>query len=169
MVLAIVISVPSTIYWQYDAAPQLYGCHCHHPLPFANAVEAINKLKAQAWKKSPPTARLERPRRHVAKPKTPRRLRRHRPHYLRRCFGRLKYRVAIAPRHLRLLRCIRACACPSPSHRFLLKFLITKYGGGKMYQRCKPMMIGLIAGTLAAQFVPMVVGTIYYFITGKTL
>jgi hypothetical protein len=52
---------------------------------------------------------------------------------------------------------------------FLLKFLITKYGGGKMYQRCKPMMIGLIAGTLAAQFVPMVVGTIYYFITGKTL
>ena len=52
---------------------------------------------------------------------------------------------------------------------FLLKWLFTKYGGGRIYQQCKPLFIGLIAGTLLGQFIPMIVGTVYYIATGKTV
>ena len=52
---------------------------------------------------------------------------------------------------------------------FAIKALVTKYGGGKMYQECKPAMVGLVAGTLTGEFIPMLVGTIYYFSTGKTI
>ncbi len=39
---------------------------------------------------------------------------------------------------------------------------ITRYGGARLYQQLKPLMIGLIVGELAARFVPSVVGTVAY-------
>jgi len=52
---------------------------------------------------------------------------------------------------------------------FFLKWIFTKYGGGRVYQRSKPLFIGLIAGTLMGQFIPMIVGTLYYVFTGQTV
>jgi len=49
-----------------------------------------------------------------------------------------------------------------------IKALVSKYGGGHMYQRLKPLMIGLIAGSMVAKFLPMIIGTVYYLITGHS-
>ena len=50
---------------------------------------------------------------------------------------------------------------------WLAKVAATGLGGHKFYERVKPMMIGLIAGELFAATIPMVVGAIYYLITGR--
>ena len=52
---------------------------------------------------------------------------------------------------------------------WLLKCLITKYGGGRLYQDCKPLFVGMIAGTLAEELVQMIIGTCFYFITGTAV
>lgn len=51
---------------------------------------------------------------------------------------------------------------------WLLKTLITKFGGAGVYQKCKPIMFGLIAGEMLGGVVPMIVSLIYYLITGDT-
>ncbi|MGI6355454.1 MAG: hypothetical protein GX937_11555 [Lentisphaerae bacterium] len=173
MVLAIVISIPATIYWQYDRGAQLYGWpRASSTYPFANAVDIIIKLKAQGLEK---IAASRQGFGHLAAMSPS-------PEHLAAfaitalltfvvAFGRLKFHWW--PLHPVIFVFLGGGQGMSMSFSFglgfLIKFLITKYGGGKMYQRCKPMMIGLIAGSLAAQFLPMVVGTIYYFIAGKTL
>jgi len=43
-----------------------------------------------------------------------------------------------------------------------IKTAVTRYGGARLYQRLKPLMIGLIAGELFAKLVPSVVGAIAY-------
>ena len=48
-----------------------------------------------------------------------------------------------------------------------IKTAVSRYGGGKAYQRIKPLMIGIIAGDLAGRFTPMLVGIIFYAFTGK--
>ncbi len=41
-----------------------------------------------------------------------------------------------------------------------------RFGGEKTYHKYKPFMIGLIAGEVCAVCVTIVIGTIYYFVTG---
>ncbi len=48
-----------------------------------------------------------------------------------------------------------------------LKVAVARYGGGSLYNRLKPLMIGLIAGSVLAQIIPMVVGLIYYLLTSS--
>lgn len=50
---------------------------------------------------------------------------------------------------------------------WLLKVLITRFGGASIYQKCKPLMFGLIAGEMLGGVVPMIVSVIYYAITGE--
>jgi hypothetical protein len=50
---------------------------------------------------------------------------------------------------------------------WLVKVLVTKYGGGSVYRTLKPVMIGLIAGEMAAGVVTMIIGAAYYFVTGQ--
>jgi hypothetical protein len=49
---------------------------------------------------------------------------------------------------------------------WLVKKFTTKYGGAKVYQRLKPLMIGLIAGEVMGAVVPSIIGVIYFSITG---
>jgi hypothetical protein len=49
---------------------------------------------------------------------------------------------------------------------WIIKTGITKYGGATAYQNAKPLMIGLIAGSMLGKFIPVVVGPISYFVTG---
>ncbi len=48
----------------------------------------------------------------------------------------------------------------------MVKSSVVKFGGLHTYHRVKPLMIGLIAGELLAAVGWMIVGTIYYFVTG---
>lgn len=50
---------------------------------------------------------------------------------------------------------------------WLVKNLITKYGGARTYERVKPVMFGLIAGEMIGAVIPCVVGFIYYLATGN--
>ena len=50
---------------------------------------------------------------------------------------------------------------------WLIKVAVTKYGGAAMYQRLKPLMIGIIAGDMLGGLVPMIVGLVYYLVTNE--
>ena len=50
---------------------------------------------------------------------------------------------------------------------FAIKHLVTKFGGGKLYQELKPLMCGLICGEFLAGILAMVISVIYYFVTGE--
>jgi len=48
-----------------------------------------------------------------------------------------------------------------------IKVLVTKYGGAGVYHKLKPLMIGVIAGDLLGGLIPMIIGLIYYLVTGE--
>ena len=50
---------------------------------------------------------------------------------------------------------------------WLLKTLVTKYGGIPIYRRLIPLMFGAIAGELLGGLVPVVISAVYYRITGE--
>ncbi|HMP88704.1 MAG TPA: hypothetical protein PJ991_00810 [Kiritimatiellia bacterium] len=52
---------------------------------------------------------------------------------------------------------------------WLIKTLVTKYGGASIYQKLKPLMFGLIAGEMLGGVVPMIVSLIYYLLSGYEL
>jgi hypothetical protein len=49
----------------------------------------------------------------------------------------------------------------------LAKVLATKYGGAASYHRLKPAMVGLIAGDMIGGLVPILIGALYYHVTGE--
>lgn len=49
-----------------------------------------------------------------------------------------------------------------------IKELIVRFGGGKSYNTLKPLFIGLIMGELIAVAITIIVGAVYYSITGVT-
>ena len=49
---------------------------------------------------------------------------------------------------------------------WLLKILITRFGGARVYQQCKPLMFGLIAGEMLGGVIPMFVSFVYFAVTG---
>ena len=49
---------------------------------------------------------------------------------------------------------------------WMIKSAVTRYGGSRMYQQFKPVMVGLVAGEVLAGLIPLIVGLIYYLITG---
>ena len=52
---------------------------------------------------------------------------------------------------------------------WLIKVGITRFGGAGVYQRCKPLMFGLIAGEMLGGMLPMIVSLIYFLVTGGTI
>lgn len=48
---------------------------------------------------------------------------------------------------------------------WLLKTLVSKYGGAKFYQLLKPMAFGLVAGEILGSIIPCLICAIYYAIT----
>jgi len=49
---------------------------------------------------------------------------------------------------------------------WFIKVVVVKYGGRGTYQRVKPVMLGLIAGEILGVVFPMLIGVVYYLITG---
>jgi len=56
---------------------------------------------------------------------------------------------------------------PSYLLGWFIKTLIVRYGGSGLYNRVKPIMIGLIAGELLGALFPTLFGAAYYLITGR--
>lgn len=50
---------------------------------------------------------------------------------------------------------------------WLVKAGVMQYGGNRLYNRLKPLMLGLIAGEVLGAVVPSIVGAIYYACTGE--
>jgi hypothetical protein len=50
---------------------------------------------------------------------------------------------------------------------WFIKSMVTKYGGEKAYHGIKPLMFGLIAGDMLGGFIPIIIGFIYYRVTGE--
>ncbi len=173
MILAVLVAIPCTIYWQYDQGAMVN----HWPrsssyYPFANAVEAVLKLKAQGMEE---TAMGRHGFQHLLQMAPDRMLV---MTFLITvaitllvAFGRLKY--TWWPLHPVIFIFFGGhqgmYMSLSFGIGFLLKWLVTKYGGGAMYQKCKPLMVGVIAGTVCGQFTPMIFSTLYYLTTGKTI
>jgi hypothetical protein len=49
-----------------------------------------------------------------------------------------------------------------------IKTMVTRYGGARLYQRLKPLMVGMIAGELAGALIPLLIGAVYYLVTGES-
>lgn len=173
MLLAIVVSVPSNIYWEYDQGARTAGWpRASARYPFANAVDIVHTLKLQGF------TEMARPEVGIGpvanfSPSL--------PHLF--SFGLTAVLALITaicrlkfpwwPVHPMVFIFLGSGAGMLMSFSFgmgfAIKALLTKYGGGRMYQNFKPAMVGLIAGTLVGEFIPMLTGTIYYFSTGKTI
>jgi hypothetical protein len=50
---------------------------------------------------------------------------------------------------------------------WLIKRSVAKYGGSRGTQKLKALMIGLIAGDMLAGVIAMIIGFLYYRITGR--
>lgn len=50
---------------------------------------------------------------------------------------------------------------------WFIKILVVRFGGGAVYQRLKPLFIGLIASELMASAVVILVDILYYWVTGN--
>ena len=173
MILAILVSIPATIYWQYDRGALIpHWPRASSIYPFLNCVEIVNKLRAQGLEEF---AMAQHGWSHWQNMS---------PYWnciwtflvstglaLLVAFGRLKWTwwplhpviFIFYGGHQGMLMSF------SFGLGFFLKWIFTKYGGGRVYQRSKPLFIGLIAGTLMGQFIPMIVGTLYYVFTGQTV
>lgn len=50
---------------------------------------------------------------------------------------------------------------------WLIKLAVMKYGGSRLYNRLKPLMMGLIAGEILGAMTPSIIGAVYFFVTGN--
>jgi hypothetical protein len=85
-------------------------------------------------------------------------------------FAFLRYRFARWPFHPVLFLMLGTWPSTIFGFSFLLgwaiKAAVARFGGAGLYQRLKPLMIGLVAGDMFAAMVTLIVGLIYYLNTG---
>jgi hypothetical protein len=173
LVLAFAVAVPVTLYWQYDRGVMRVsdGWTRNVPrMPFDATVRAMERLKAQgvleeagqqsgmAWLRS-------------ISPNTPCVVAFGATFALVLLFAAGRLRFPRWPIHPVMFLVLGTFQSRTLAVSFLLGWLIklavTKYGGARVYQRLKPLMIGLIAGDLLGGLIPMVIGAIYYWATGE--
>jgi len=164
LVLALLVGVPAIIYWQYvGGLPRGGWPRMVARYPFATVLEIVHQLKGQGLlEQSQQLHGLQR---------------------LAHLSPRWPYLGAFA------LCAALAVGCGLGRHKFarwpvhpvafvflgstasavfwfsfflggLVKTVLTHYGGGRAYERAKPLMIGLVAGHLLAEFVRFAVAAI---------
>ncbi len=170
VVLCVAIAIPMTIYWQYDqGAPGRGWPHTVSTFPFENLVKIKHQLTSQGvleraeavqgWSRFAHTT----------------------PNLpcvtaffiaLATCMtiGMCRLRFARWPIHPVVFVFLGGHQAKMMAGSFcigwLIKTMVSKYGGEHLYQRLKPLMIGIIAGDMAARLVPMIAGTLYYMVMG---
>jgi hypothetical protein len=172
LLLSLAVSLPVTLYWQYDrGAPGEGWPRALSSFPFENIVRIKQQLAAQG------TAELAASLDGFARfgqltPNGP-------------CvaafaialvvalgLGLARLRFAWWPLHPVVFVFLGGYQAKVMAGSFLLGWLtktaVNTYGGARLYQRLKPLMIGLIAGDMTAKLVPTVVGSVIYAVTGRT-
>ncbi len=171
LTLSVTVAVPCTIYWQYSrGAPTTGWPRATAWYSFENMVDVRQTLRAQGMLETSESLRgwercpyLAPDRRQVLA-------------YLAAmgialglAFGRLRF--TWWPLHP--MAFVFLGGWPACFHWFsfllawLIKVAVTKYGGARLYERLKPLMIGLIAGSMLGALVPMVAGSVYYIAVGQ--
>jgi len=174
-VLCTLIAIPATLYWQYDQGAMLTSSGWMKALskyPGDNLVVMKQQLRAQGMLETAESLGSWRRILHL------------RPSWnlitamvitlcLSLLFGFCRLRFPKWPLHPVVFIFIAGHQGKYMAWSFLIgwaiKAAVSRYGGGKAYQRVKPLMIGIIAGDLVGRFIPMLVGIIYYAFVGKPL
>ncbi len=168
VVVALLVSLACTIYWQYNrGAPTAGWPRSTSWFPFENMVEIKQTLRGQGRLAEAEQLRGWARLRHVSP------LRGQAIAF----FVTLLLALGVGIGRLRFpwwpfhpMAFVFLGGWPGYFHYFsfflgwLVKTLVTRYGGGRLYQQLKPLMIGVLAGTMLGKLVPMVVGTIIYFV-----
>lgn len=172
LMLSLAVALPVTLYWQYDqGAPGEGWPRALSSFPFENVVRIKQQLAAQGTASLADSldgfARFAQ-----ATPNGP-------------CvaafgialatavgLGLARLRFAWWPLHPVVFVFLGGHQAKIMGGSFLIgwgiKVLVNTYGGARLYQRLKPLMIGLIAGEMTAKLVPTVVGSVIYMGTGRS-
>jgi hypothetical protein len=174
VLVAITVAVPATLYWQYDrgaktvSEPFTWGYTTR--LPYWHQQRAVQKLKAQGEYKAA-VQRSGWQRFTAARPG--------KPYVIAFLIGLglvllcnvARMRFPWWPIHPVMFLVLGTFQAVIFSGSFLIgwiiKVMIVKYGGGELYKRLKPIMIGLIAGEMVAGAIFVLFGFVYYMITGQ--
>jgi hypothetical protein len=174
LVIGMTIGVPVTLYWQYQRGAIQSGdwwtIHGVSKFAFVNNAEVTRTLEAQgSMRISDALSGWERFLNIVPQPE------------LLVAFGVtfslvlgftfLRHRFAWWPLHPVVFLFLGTWQSRQLAFSFLVGWMVkkavSKYGGTAAYRKLKPLMIGLIAGEILAGVVPLIVGAIYYGITGE--
>ena len=178
VVLSLLVAIPCTIYWQYQhggptlAAPTLSWTRRTAAFPFENMVEIRQRLRAQDLLETSESLSGWRRLAHLS-PDGKQVL----AFFLAMgtalvfCLARL--RISWWPLHP--MGFVFLGGYPayylwfSFFSAWILKKGVTRYGGARLYERLKPLMVGIIAGGMLGALVPMLAGSVHYFSTGRPL
>ncbi len=171
VVVAMLVSVPATIYWQYDRGALTSGwARSTSWYSFENMVDVRQRLRAQGLLETAETVRgferlgyLSPDRQQVTAFLIALVI------ALGLAFARLRF--TWWPLHP--MAFVFLGGFPSYFTWFsfflawLIKVAVTRYGGARLYEQLKPLMVGIIAGSVLGALLPMLVGAIYYVVAGR--
>jgi len=173
VVLAVVVAVPSMIYWQYDRGAVATGDPWLMKLaqfPGENLAKMHDQLDAQGALETSLEARGV-ARLSLLRPDWPLVMAFAIIFGLTLLTAFLRLRFAWWPLHPVAFVFLHGHQGRMMAFSFLLgwaiKSCVTRYGGTELYKKVRPLMIGLIVGDLAGRFLPMLTGIIFYAITGE--
>ncbi|OGV73934.1 MAG: hypothetical protein A3K19_23035 [Lentisphaerae bacterium RIFOXYB12_FULL_65_16] len=172
--LGIMVAIPSTIYLQYQTgASQVNGWvyNVGSAMAWEANLAARTRLDAEGVPRSaealPFLARMR-----ASSPSTPCLIGFAIVCSLVFVFAALRLRFTWWPFHPLMLVVMGSWHAQPFAFSLLLgcgiKWAVTKYGGIRAYQAIKPCMVGAIAGELLGGILPMLIGAIYYFLTGES-
>ncbi len=172
--VALLVGTPAMLYFQYRHGAIATG----HPwmwqsVPagaFDRAAEMTQALQAQgALGEAHAIAGLDRFR--EAAPRPALALAFGVPFGLVLLFTSLRHRFARWPLHPLMFLVMSTYQSSLMAFSFLLgwafKGIVMKYGGARVYQRLKPLVIGIVAGEILAAALPLLVGALYSAVTGR--
>ena len=172
LVLVLAVALPVTLYWQYDQGSGQVGDGWTRGVPkfaFDGVVRTKQKIEAQGGLDE--VNALAGWRRFAAvKPSGPCMIAFSTTLGLVLLFTFCRLRFPRWPLHPVLFCVLGTWQAQSFGPSFLIGWLIkvavNRYGGASVYQKLRPLMIGLIAGEMTAGVITMIISLIYYLATG---
>lgn len=172
LLLSLAVSLPLTLYWQYDrGAPGEGWPRALSSFPFENIVKIKQQLTAQGTAELADSLHGFRRFAHLV-PNGPCVASFFLALALAVGLGLARLRFAWWPLHPVVFVFLGGYQAKVMGGSFLIgwgvKTLVNTYGGARLYQRLKPLMIGLIAGEMTAKLVPTLAGSVIYALTGRS-
>jgi hypothetical protein len=172
LLIGLAVAVPVTLAFQYDRGANLgdvWGTQLVPQRPFDKAIEVRQRLTAQGGLEAAEATTGWR-RFAEMSPKLPCLIGFGSGLGIVLVFAAIRLRWAKWPLHPVLFLVWGSWAGRMLAASFLggwvIKAVVTHFGGASWYQRLKPLMFGLIAGELLGGLTPMAVGLVYWLVTG---